>query len=223
LFEALDKKGFLWYPVFTSENGGFLFSYFREIANKSLYWYSEEPWNMTNKTFTIVYRILGFIKKRTREFVAGILLVVMSFVFVSPSFANADTVTNADLPKTDFVSLIVESMQNATAPYGELPEPLPSKPRRTYTIPITAYSSEVGQTDSTPFITASGTTVRDGIVAANFLRIGTKVRIPELFGEKVFTVEDRMNPRYDYRMDIWMAETDDAWQFGIKRAKIEVF
>ena len=178
---------------------------------------------MTNKTFTIVYRILGFIKKRTREFVAGILLVVMSFVFVSPSFANADTVTNADLPKTDFVSLIVESMQNATAPYGELPEPLPSKPRRTYTIPITAYSSEVGQTDSTPFITASGTTVRDGIVAANFLRIGTKVRIPELFGEKVFTVEDRMNPRYDYRMDIWMAETDDAWQFGIKRAKIEVF
>ena len=86
---------------------------------------------MTNKTFTIVYRILGFIKKRTREFVAGILLVVMSFVFVSPSFANADTVTKADLPKTDFVSLIVESMQNATAPYGELPEPLPAKPRST--------------------------------------------------------------------------------------------
>ena len=38
-------------------------------------------------------------------------------------------------------------------------------------VTITAYSSTPDQTDSTPFITAYNTFVRDGIVAANFLKI----------------------------------------------------
>src|SRR3990167_1248447 len=40
-------------------------------------------------------------------------------------------------------------------------------------VTITAYSSTPEETDSTPFITASGTHVRDGVVAANFLPLGT--------------------------------------------------
>lgn len=36
-----------------------------------------------------------------------------------------------------------------------------------------AYSSTNGQTDGTPYLTAIGTPVRDGIIAANFLPIGT--------------------------------------------------
>ena len=60
---------------------------------------------------------------------------------------------------------------------------------------ITAYSSTPEQTDSTPFVTASGSMVRDGIVANNLLSFGTKVKIPELYGDKVFVVEDRMHSK----------------------------
>ena len=62
----------------------------------------------------------------------------------------------------------------------------PEQVARTIDVVVTAYSSTVWQTDDTPFITASGTTVRDGIVAANFLPMGTKVRFPHLYREKIF-------------------------------------
>jgi 3D (Asp-Asp-Asp) domain-containing protein len=87
---------------------------------------------------------------------------------------------------------------------------------------VTAYSSTVDQCDDTPFITANGTHVRDGIVAANWLKFGTRVRIPEMYGDKVFIVTDRMNPRFADRMDIWMAERSDAIKFGMRRLTIEV-
>ena len=91
---------------------------------------------------------------------------------------------------------------------------------------MTAYNSEVAQCDDSPCITANGFNVCEhGIedtIAANFLPFGAKVRIPDLFGDKVFFVRDRMNRRYDARVDIWMLERQDAIQFGIKYAKIEV-
>ena len=87
---------------------------------------------------------------------------------------------------------------------------------------VTAYSSTVDQTDSTPFITASGTRVRDGIIAANFLPIGAKVRFPNIYGDKLFVVEDRMNSRYYYRADIWMPSRWEAKQFGLKNTLIEI-
>src|SRR3989344_2363173 len=76
-------------------------------------------------------------------------------------------------------------------------------PKRSTKIVVTPYNSIPEQTDSTPFITATGTTVRDGVIASNYLPIGTKVRFPDLFGSKVFVVEDRMNQRYHKRIDIW--------------------
>lgn len=89
-------------------------------------------------------------------------------------------------------------------------------------VPVTAYSSTPDQTDDTPFITASGSHVRWGIVAANFLPIGTRVRLPDHFGDQVFVVEDRMNARYDKRMDIWMETRDEARSWGIRHVTIEV-
>src|SRR5438128_8379875 len=44
------------------------------------------------------------------------------------------------------------------------------------TVRATAYSSTRDQTDASPFVTASGTRVRDGIIAINGLKFGTKVR-----------------------------------------------
>ncbi len=91
-----------------------------------------------------------------------------------------------------------------------------------YWVIITAYSSTFDQTDSTPFITASGTYVRNGVVACNFLRFGTRIRLPHLYGEKIFVVEDRMAPRNSHKMDIWFASQWQAKQFGVKKAKVEV-
>ncbi|HNY36060.1 MAG TPA: hypothetical protein PLD14_00690 [Candidatus Pacearchaeota archaeon] len=88
---------------------------------------------------------------------------------------------------------------------------------------ITAYSSTTWQTDDTPFITANGSTVRDGIVANNMLPFGTELRIPELYGNKVFTVEDRMHSRKsDYQLDIWFPTLEQAQEFGVKETYIEV-
>lgn len=88
---------------------------------------------------------------------------------------------------------------------------------------ITAYSSSTWETDNEPFVTAAGTLVRDGIVANNYLPIGTKIRIPELYGEKVFVVEDRMNwKKSNYHIDIWFPSYWEAKNFGAKRTYIEI-
>ena len=87
---------------------------------------------------------------------------------------------------------------------------------------ITGYSSTSWQTDSTPFVTASGTRVRDGVIASNAFPIGTKVRIPELFGDKVLTIEDRMHERFADRIDVWMPSKWTALKFGKKQAEVEI-
>ncbi len=87
---------------------------------------------------------------------------------------------------------------------------------------ISAYSSTPDQTDDTPFITADGSYVHDGIVATNLLPFGTQIRIPALFGDKVFTVEDRMNPKFQRSIDIWMKNTSKAIYFGVHYADVVV-
>ncbi len=93
----------------------------------------------------------------------------------------------------------------------------------TMEVVATAYSSTPDQTDDTPFITAANTRVRDGIVAANFLPMFTKIQIPELYGDKIFTVEDRMNIRYtENNLDVWFSDRVDAKEFGVKKITIKV-
>ena len=61
------------------------------------------------------------------------------------------------------------------------------------------------------------------IVVANFLPIGTVVRFPDKFGEKIFVVEDRMHEKYGLQVDIWMLNQEEAKKFGIQYLKIEIF
>src|SRR3989344_4868474 len=89
-------------------------------------------------------------------------------------------------------------------------------------VAATAYSSTPDQTDDTPFITAWNTTVRDGIIATNFLPFGTKIMIPEIYGDKIFVVEDRMNRRYWHTVDIWFPDRQSALEFGFKKVKIQI-
>ncbi len=82
-----------------------------------------------------------------------------------------------------------------------------------------AYAPSKYQTDATPCITAAGTTVRPGVVATNFLPLGTIVSI----NNKKYIVEDRMNPRYNgYYMDIWFPSTSEAIDFGRKKLDIVI-
>ncbi|MGB9598592.1 MAG: hypothetical protein ACPLZH_01980 [Minisyncoccales bacterium] len=82
---------------------------------------------------------------------------------------------------------------------------------------LTAYSSEYQQTDNTPFLTAANTRVHDGLVANNIFPFGTKIKFPEVFGEKVFVVEDRLHYRKgDYQFDIWFQDPQASVEFGVK-------
>lgn len=92
---------------------------------------------------------------------------------------------------------------------------------RSGTVTATAYNSMESQCDSTPWITASGTKCREGVIASNFLPFGTKVMI-DGFPNQIFIVEDRMNKRYKYRIDIWMRRYGDAMRFGRRKIKYHV-
>ena len=96
-------------------------------------------------------------------------------------------------------------------------------PKKTMNVTVTAYSSTDGQTDGTPYLTALGTSVRDGIVAANFLPIGTVVRFPDKFGERIFVVEDRMHEKFGLQVDIWTSNQEEAKKFGIQYLNMEIF
>jgi 3D (Asp-Asp-Asp) domain-containing protein len=99
----------------------------------------------------------------------------------------------------------------------------PAKVKRALTVRASAYTSSRAETDSDPLTTASGSKVRDGIIAANGLPFGTKVRIPSHYGDKIFTVQDRMNAKWGNRkIDIWMTHRADALQWGVRTVTIEI-
>ncbi|MBI2051005.1 MAG: 3D domain-containing protein [Parcubacteria group bacterium] len=131
-------------------------------------------------------------------------------------------------PSVDSETMVLSREERLDAPYaldaGEYAGlPIEEEPTvvREHWLTATAYSSEPRQTDSTPFTTAWITPVRDGVVALNFLPKGSMVRFPDLYGDKVFIVEDRMNVRYQYRVDIWMNTRAEAKQFGLKYVRME--
>lgn len=163
------------------------------------------------------------IKKSPMEATIVVLMTLLVGYGVVPSSASA-TVRALDWPVADQVTALrIAAMQNQLKDYGVFPKADLRGPSYTMTVTATAYNSLPEQTDSTPFITASGTHVRPGVLAANFLPIGTRVKIPEYFGDQIFIVEDRMNPRYYKRLDIWMESVVDAREFGVRNVTIEVF
>ena len=93
----------------------------------------------------------------------------------------------------------------------------------TFTVTSTGYASSPYQTDATPCITAAGTVVRDGVVAANFLPFGTLIRLDEeVYKDRTFIVEDRTNRRYTHRLDIWFPQTSDALEHGVRTVEVTV-
>lgn len=84
---------------------------------------------------------------------------------------------------------------------------------------VTGYSSTIDQTDDTPFITASGKEVKDGILACpRKYPFESKFEIDG----KEYICEDRLHIRYDDRFDIWFSTREQAKAFGtsIKNIKL---
>lgn len=138
-----------------------------------------------------------------------------------PGAAVAQTVINTALSSSEMVSqapkavpatlAVVQTSSRATG--------------RSQMVFATAYSSDAAQTDATPFITATGTRTRPGVLAVSrdLLRTypyGTRVRLEDPSGRnpwlsnRVFIVEDTMNPRFTNRIDVWMGSRAQALQWG---------
>jgi 3D (Asp-Asp-Asp) domain-containing protein len=203
----------------------------KKVQIKSLI---EDDWMYLRTCSSAVYQLWVRVENKLvslrRE---AMNLSVVAFAFVVALYMLFPTIANADMELSDLsfdestIAIIIDSMINESEDYGVLPIAETADPRTTYTIPLTAYTSDPAQTDDTPCITASGLDVCErgieNVVAANFLPMGTRVRIPELYGDRVFYVEDRMNRRYEYKMDVWMLDINDARQFGLQFATVEVF
>ncbi len=164
-----------------------------------------------------IYSFLDLGKKVSKKHAKSIVLMVLMVMFFFPQATKSE-----EPGKEPVIGPVVKEKIFAYREGLDESKIVKKEPRKTMVMTVTAYSSEPGQTDDTPFITAFGTHVRDGIVATNCLPKGTIVRFPDVYGDKEFVVEDRMNARYYYRMDIWMAETQDAINFGAKTLKVEI-
>ncbi len=95
-----------------------------------------------------------------------------------------------------------------------LPEHRDKPAVRTFHLLATAYSSDPRETDGNPFITATGTVVRWGVAASNFLPLGTEFKIPKLYGNEVFRIEDTHSKRLSARIDLWHPSRNEAIAFG---------
>ena len=161
-------------------------------------------------------KMLGLILPLAFALITGFLLF---YEFSAPE-AEADLLVGEVLIEEtpDLVLFQGNSLAAVSNPFND-----EVKQVRRVRVVVTAYSSTPWETDSNPYITASGNWVREGIVANNLLPFGTQVKIPELFGDKVFIVEDRMSwKKGNYHIDIWFPSHWEALNFGAKRTYIEV-
>jgi 3D (Asp-Asp-Asp) domain-containing protein len=153
------------------------------------------------------------------------ILSVLSVLVIFASSANIQAVEAKSfgiLP--DISSLFTQE---------SFPETLDKKPVKTIKVVATAYNSLEGQTDNSPCVPAMVSfnlcefyeeNGYGNSIAANFLPLGTHVRFPDLYGDKVFVVRDRLNAKYGYgRIDMWLPDYDEAKLFGVKRIKMEIF
>ena len=188
----------------------------------------------------------------TQLLIAVYVLIAISIATVSPAQAGfmdwfksigaeSDQAQNGSFDSL-YASVLAEQpeqaqeslalLANAIAPVNAPSKVSTTTLRRTYTVQVSAYNSEAAQTDDSPFITANGTHVRDGIVAANIISssgrnipFDTAIKFKNcgsVPNDKIFIVTDRLNKRYTNNVDIWMESKADALKFGRRTCQIEV-
>jgi 3D (Asp-Asp-Asp) domain-containing protein len=165
--------------------------------------------------------------KIAKKLIIGLLVIFIFdfFFFAMPALASAVDDEMADIN----AEIIIKSDQLVTVQnmnYNGFPNNNDKKIKNIGLHSLTAYNSDVSQCDASPCITANGFNVcKHGIedtVAANFLPFGAKIKIPALFGDRIFIVRDRMNKRFPNTIDVWMKNRSSAIKFGVKVATIQV-
>lgn len=142
----------------------------------------------------------------------------LALLLVLPPAARA-VQTNAELPSV--ARITVAEVPPPASFWQRLVRLLGARrpaPGTTLAIVSTAYAPSPYQTDKTPCITAAGTRVRPGTVAANWLPLGTLLNI----NGEVYIVEDRMNPRHQQSIDIFFPSTSEALEFGRRLLTISI-
>lgn len=166
--------------------------------------------------------------RQTLKIVLGVFSLLSVFASSGVSAQTMAAVADASYTSTSAVvsrswAEHVAMAEVETESVVDAPEVVQPKTIATYYREMTAYTSRAQETDDSPCVSADGSIVFDGMVASNGLPFGTKFRIPDHYGDKVFEVRDRMNARYSTRIDIWMSNTKDMYQWGYKRnVKIEI-
>ncbi len=148
--------------------------------------------------------------------IGAIVVMLPLFIFAASQINKVPmerirvTLDTPNNTKLGFWGKIFQQLKTAVVP----------KPGDKFNVTAVAYSSSVDQTDLSPCITAAGTVVRKGVVATNFLPLGTRLKI----GEDIFVVEDRMNTKYNGKkiIDVWHPSRREALAFGKKNLEIEV-
>jgi 3D (Asp-Asp-Asp) domain-containing protein len=164
---------------------------------------------------------LGFIWQKLNNIF--LVIIILELIFPQVSLAQnieAKTMNNIEnIPPVQIVQI--------NNPEIKLPENGNRLPGYKTSLIATAYNSLPSQTDNSPCMTASGFNLcehnEENIIATNFLPIGTHIKIPGLYGDKIFRVEDRMHSKYYKQIDIWFKDYDDAVRFGAKWVEIEVY
>lgn len=166
----------------------------------------------------------NFLDKIKKRIILQLIFIVFFDFVLFPTPILAKEII--EIEQEEFGETKIEIGLKEIARLNSLPQNSSLTVKSSRVVKLTAYSSEVSQCDSDPCRTANGFDLcQHGIedsVAANFLPFGTKIRVPSLFGDRVFVVRDRMNARHHDKVDVWFVEKQDALKFGLKLAKIEI-
>jgi len=190
--------------------------FFKSIKQNGLF-FSARPWS----AYLMLFGLFGQVAAMATPTVLaqGDIESGYSLVVLSPAYLTISEDPVAE--ENEFLILDETFIKSACLLDSQCSTKAEIKAVRQY-VTVTAYSSTADQTDSSPFITANGTHVSDGIVACNFLPFGTKVRFPEYSGDKIYVVADRMAKKNSHKIDIWMESRGAALEFGVQRLTVEI-
>jgi 3D (Asp-Asp-Asp) domain-containing protein len=170
-----------------------------------------------------------------------LIVIVVSALLLITAFASQQGV-GIDLSVHPEVEVLPASKARFLRAEVDGEEHGPLRPR--YTLKATAYNSVPEQTNSQPFITATGASTRFGIIAVSrdllprHIPYGSLVRIYDLGnyhdgrgygkyqalldGHGYFIVEDTMHMRKQEQIDLWFATVPEALEWGVRRVEVEV-
>src|SRR5690606_5824574 len=166
----------------------------------------------------------------------GIVLAALITAFSAP---RSEPVLEVDLAVSPY-AVITETSR--LAPETLVTAGPEANPR--FVLRATGYNSLESQTDSTPFITATGARTRFGIVAVSRDLLGSEfpygslVRIRDLGNyytgrgagafqamldqQGLFIVEDTMHARKTNQIDVWFPAYGTAVNWGVRKIEVEL-